>query len=104
MSQNYFLHSRPRSGLGTQTGGMGGSCPPYKFAVFLLNTKQMRHFIRGVYTPLFSNFVGTPTPAKAGGLSHERSPSGFPAAQRVRVGLGGERDKRAAGMEGENLH
>ena len=33
------------------------------------------------------------------GLRPPYPPSGFPAAQRVRVGLGGERDKRAAGME-----
>ena len=52
MSQNNFLHSRPQSGLGTQTGGMGGVSPPYKFAVFLQNAQEMRHFLYEGFTPL----------------------------------------------------
>ena len=64
----------------------------------------MRKIYGGLTPHPFSKFVVAPTPAKAGGLSHERPPSRFPAAQRVRVGLGGERDKRAAGMEGVNLN
>ena len=75
MSQTIYLHSRPRSGLGTQTGGLGGVSPPYKFAVLLLNTKEMRHFLYEGFTPLVLP-VWVPRRAKAG----------------------------AAGMEGENLH
>ena len=65
--QNYFLHSRPRSGLGTQTGGMGGVSPPYKFAVFLLKTKEIRLFIRGVYTPRAPRLGSPPRQSRRGG-------------------------------------
>ena len=35
--------------------------------------------MEGLRPNLLSKFVVAPTPAKAGGLSHERPPTGFPA-------------------------
>ena len=69
MSQNYFLHSRPRSGLGTQTGGMGGVSPPYKFAVFFLTHSKYGYLYEG-FTPLVLP-VWVPSRAKAGAAGME---------------------------------
>ena len=66
MSQNYFLHSRPRSGLGTQSGGMGGVSPPYIFRI-LSKTEEMRLFIRGVYTPRAPRLGSQPRQSRRGG-------------------------------------
>ena len=60
------LHSRPRSGLGTQTGGMGGVSPPYIFAVFFLSTKEIRHYVRGVYTPRAPRLGSQPRQSRRG--------------------------------------
>ena len=57
----------PAKRAGNPDGGMGGSCPPYKFAVFLLNTKQMRQFIRGVYTPRAPRLGSQPRQSRRGG-------------------------------------
>ena len=76
-----FLHSRRAAlaRLGTQSGGMGGVSPPYKISVSLINATEMRHYIRGVYTPRAPR-LGSQPASRAGMEEINLTNSNLPSA------------------------